>query len=400
MNSSEIIKDTDRYVMGTYNRFPVAIKNGKGCRVWDYEGKEYLDFTSGISVTSLGHCNEEINNVIRNQAEQLIHVSNLFYTEQQAKLASLLVENSFADKVFFCNSGTEAVEACIKLARKWGHENGKRYKIISTHGSFHGRTFGALSATGNRKHQIGYAPLVEGFEFAPYGSVEPLREIIRQTDICAIIVEPIQGENGVIIPHVNYLRELRKICNENNILLILDEIQVGLGRTGKLFASDHESVKPDIMALAKSLASGIPCGAALAREEIARYLTPGAHGSTFGGNPLAMSCAVKVLETVKEESFLENVRDLGIYFYDQLTVLANEHQDKVREVRGKGLIIGIEYNEPDIARNITFRLMENGLLTILTAGKVTRILPPLIVTQSEINEALEIIKRSLKEVNS
>lgn len=384
--------------MGTYNRFPIALKRGKGSRVWDYEDNEYLDFTSGISVTSLGHSNELINSVIKKQTENLIHVSNLFYTQQQSELASALVSSSFADKVFFCNSGTEAIEACIKLARKWGHENGKRYRIISTYGAFHGRTFGALSATGNRKHQLGYAPLVEGFEFAPYGTIEPVMEIIRQNDICAVLVEPIQGENGVILPPENYLGNLREICNEHSILLILDEIQVGLGRTGKLFAYEHEGIKPDIMALAKSLAAGIPCGAALASEEVAKHFTPGSHGSTFGGNPLAMSCALKVLEIVRNTGFLENVKELGEYFLNSLTGLSADYPDTVREVRGKGLILGIEYRDHNIAKDISSNLMKNGLLTILTAGNVTRILPPLTVNRSEIDESVEIINRSVKEV--
>lgn len=400
MNSQDIIRETENYVMGTYNRFPIALKSGKGCWVWDYDDRKYLDFTSGIAVTSLGHSNEIINSVINEQINRLTHVSNLFYTEEQAKLASMLINNSFADKVFFCNSGTESVEACIKLARKWGHENGKRYRIISTHGSFHGRTFGALSATGNRKHQLGYAPLVEGFEFVPYGTIEPVRELLRDgNDICAVIVEPIQGENGVIIPPENYLHELRKVCDENGILLILDEIQVGLGRTGKLFAHSHYGVEPDIMALAKSLASGIPCGAALAKDHVARSFTPGSHGSTFGGNPLAMSCASKFLETVNNQDFLDNVEKQGTYFYNNLLDIANDHPAVVKQVRGKGLILGIQYHEQQTASDITTRLMNNGLLTILTAGSVTRMLPPLIVNKSEIDESLDIINRSLKEVS-
>lgn len=398
MNTSEIIKKTDEFVMGTYNRFPIALKKGKGSRVWDFEDRSYLDFTTGISVTSLGHSNEIINSVIEEQIKDLTHVSNLFYTEQQAELASLLVSSSFADRVFFCNSGTEATEACIKLARKWGYENGKRYRIISTYGAFHGRTFGALSATGNRKHQMGYAPLVEGFDFVPYGTAEPVREIIRQKDICAIIVEPIQGENGVILPPHNYLKNLREICDEYNILLILDEIQVGMGRTGKLFAYEHEDIKPDIMALAKSLGGGIPCGAALASEDVASHFTPGSHGSTFGGNPLAMRCAKKVVETVSESGFLKSVSDAGDYFLDRLGNLSKVYPDIVKEVRGKGLILGMEYRTEELAKKISNALVKNGLLTILTAGKVTRILPPLIVTKDEIDEAMDIIRKSVEEV--
>ena len=385
--------------MGTYNRFPIALKHGKGSRVWDHEGREYLDFTTGIAVTSLGHSNEMINSVIEEQIGRLIHVSNLFYTEEQSRFSSLLVNNSFADKVFFCNSGTEAVEACLKLARKWGHDNGRRYRIISTHGSFHGRTFGALSATGNRKHQLGYAPLVEGFDFAPYGEIQPVREIVSQSEVCAIIVEPLQGENGVILPPDDYLKQLRELCDENDVLLILDEIQVGLGRTGKLFAHHHSGIEPDIMALAKSLASGIPCGAALSKGHIAETFSAGSHGSTFGGNPLAMSCARKVFEIVNKEEFLGNITDLGDYYKKRLSELTGDHTDLVKEVRGKGLILGIEYLDQDIAKKVTGRLTSNGLLTILTAGKVTRILPPLNVTKAEIDESLDKINTSLKEVS-
>jgi len=386
--------------MGTYNRFQIALKKGKGCFVWDNDGRKYMDFTSGIAVTSLGHSNDDINKVISEQINNLIHVSNLFYIEQQAVLARHLVENSFADRVFFCNSGTEAMEAAIKLARKWGHENEKKYKIISTHGSFHGRSYGALSATGNQKHQLGFAPLLEGFLFVPYGEIEAIRELASDNDVCAVMVEPVQGENGVILPPENYLENLRELCDEFNMLLILDEIQVGLGRTGKLFAYQHNGIEPDIMALAKSIASGIPCGALLAKDQIAESFTPGSHGSTFGGNPLAMSCAIKVFETVNDKDFLANVTKLGNYFFENLRNLTSDYTGIVKEIRAKGLILGIEYNESEIAKKVTEYLIKNGLLTILTAGKVTRILPPLNVTRDEIDQSLAIFNKSFKEAMS
>lgn len=398
MNAEQVIEKVNKYVMNTYSRYPVVLKKGKGCWVWDLNDKKYLDFTTGIAVTSLGHANPEINHLIREQIDNIIHTSNLFYTQQQAELSELLVNKSFARRVFFCNSGTEAIEAAIKLARKWGTENGKRYRIVSTIGSFHGRTFGSLSATGNRNHQLGYAPLLEGFDFVQYGNIESVRELLKERRTCAVIVEPVQGENGVIIPGDDYLSELRNLCDEYDTLLILDEIQVGLGRTGKLFAHEHSAIEPDIMALAKSMASGIPCGAILANEKTADCFNPGSHGTTFGGNPLALSCALKVFQTVMDTNFLKRVTELGTYFLQRLKQIEKSFPHLVVETRGLGLILGIEYRNEEIARNITSIFMDKGLLTILTVKKVSRILPPLIVEKEEIDTAVGIIEKSLKEV--
>ncbi len=400
MNSSEIIEASQKYIMNTYKRFPVSLVKGKGAWVWDTSSKKYLDFTCGIAVTSLGHSNPAIIDTIKEQIELLIHTSNLFYIQQQAQLGRILVENSSGDKTFFCNSGAEAVEAAIKLARKWGHQNGHRYKIISTFGSFHGRTMGALSATGNPKYHEGFEPLLEGFIFVPFGEIDPILKLIRQQDICAIILEPIQGENGVIIPPENYLKEVRSLCDKHNVLMILDEIQVGLGRTGKLFAYQHEKIEPDIITLAKSIASGIPCGAVIAKDEVASCFTPGNHGSTFGGNPLALSCAIKVLEIINDEELLSRIANKGKYFLEKLEVVAEKHSNIVKEIRGRGLIIGIEYSKSETLQKVTDKLIQKGLLTIPTAEKVTRILPPLIVSTEEIDIAIDIIDQVLEEVSS
>lgn len=397
MTPDEIISDVDEYVLGTYTRIPLTIKKGDGCWVWNYEDNKFLDFTTGIAVTSLGHSHPKLLEAIDSQSKMIIHSSNLFYLESQAKLAKNLVENSFADKVFFCNTGTEAVEGAIKFARKWGSNN-KRYKIISTLGSFHGRTYGSLSATGTKKFQDGFEPMLEGFEFVPYGEIDPLREKASDKEVCAVIVEPVQGENGVIIPKQGYLHEIRNICDENNILMILDEIQVGMGRTGKLFAYEHEGIEPDLMTLAKALGGGVPCGAVLLKNRVAESVTPGSHGTTFGGNPLAASCAIATLDIINNNKLLSNVSELGDYFLENLHEIHSEYSNLIKDVRGKGFILGIEFKSPEIAKNVITKCIENGLLTIYTAGTVMRILPPLIAGKEEIDFALKTINHSLKEV--
>ncbi|MGI9553421.1 MAG: aspartate aminotransferase family protein [Thermodesulfobacteriota bacterium] len=397
MTPDDIISDVDKYILGTYARIPLTIKNGEGCWVWDYEGRKFLDFTTGIAVTSLGHSHPKLLEVINSQSREIIHTSNLFYLESQAKLAKTLVENSFADKVFFCNTGTEAVEGAIKFAKKWGSKNNK-YKIVSTVGSFHGRTYGSLSATGTEKYHDGFEPLLEGFEFVPYGETEELRKITADNELCAVIVEPVQGENGVIIPKNGYLKEVKEICDENDLLLILDEIQVGMGRTGKLFAYEHEGIEPDIVTLAKALGGGVPCGAVLLNNRVAESITPGSHGTTFGGNPLAVSCATATLEIINDNKLLSDIGYLGSYFLDRLGEIHTEYPGLVSDVRGKGYILGVEFTSPETAKKVITKCIENGLLTIHTAGTVMRILPPLIAGREEIDFALNILNQSLKEV--
>ena len=385
------------HLMNTYGRLPVAMERGSGSWLWDAEDKKYLDYTTGISVNNLGHCHEKVTEAVTAQAKLLVHASNLFRIERQEALAEALVSRSFADRAFFCNSGTEAVEGSIKLARKWGADKGGRHGIISTEGGFHGRTMGALSATGGEKYREGFGPFLEGFSFAPYGDTNTLRRLAEQGDSCAVIVEPVQGENGVIIPPPGYLRRVRDICRENDMLLIFDEIQTGMGRTGKLFAYEHENVEPDIMALAKALGGGIPCGAVLAREEVAAHFTPGAHGSTFGGNPLAAAAACATIKAIFEENLLENAAELGGYFLEKFRNTERKYQRRIKETRGKGLMIGIEFEDPDFAKACFMISANNGLLVILTAERVFRLLPPLNTSEQEMDFALAVLEKSIEE---
>lgn len=389
-----------KHLMETYSRLPVTMREGSGSWLWDTEGKKYLDYTAGIAVNNLGHCHPSITDAITSQAATLIHTSNLFNIENQSALAETLVSNSFADRVFFCNSGTEAVEGSIKLARKWGAENGGKFAIISTEGAFHGRTFGALSATGSEKYRDGFSPFLEGFHFAPYGDPEAIARLASETNPCAVILEPVQGENGVIVPPPGYLKQVEEICGKSGMLLILDEIQVGMGRTGKLFAYEHEDVRPDIVALAKALGGGVPCGAVLATEDVARHFTPGAHGSTFGGNPLAAGAACAAVETILRENLPEKARELGDYLLCKLEDVRGKYPEHVSEVRGKGLIIGVEFSDGTFARNCFSVSVKNGLLVILTVERVFRILPPLNTNKEEIDLAVAIITKSIEEVAS
>ena len=389
-----------KYLMETYSRLPITMRKGSGSWLWDTEGKKYLDYTTGIAVNNLGHCHPRITDAIISQAATLIHTSNLFNIENQSALSEMLVSNSFADRVFFCNSGTEAVEGSIKLARRWGAENGGKFAVISTEGAFHGRTFGALSATGSEKYREGFSPFLEGFHFAPYADPDAIAHLAAETNPCAVILEPVQGENGVIVPPPGYLGRVREICGENDMLLILDEIQVGMGRTGRLFAYEHEDVRPDIVALAKALGGGVPCGAILAREEVAKHFTPGTHGSTFGGNPLATGAARAAMETILQENLPERARELGDYFLDKLGDVRGKYPEHVKEVRGKGLIIGVEFSDETFARDCFSVSVKNGLLVILTVERVFRILPPLTTNEEEIDFAVAVITKSIEEVVS
>ena len=390
----------EKYLMETYGRLPLTMQRGSGSWLWDTEGKKYLDYTTGIAVNNLGHCHPRITEAIISQASTLVHTSNLFNIENQCALSELLVSNSFADRVFFCNSGTEAVEGSIKLARKWGAQNGGRHAIISTEGAFHGRTLGALSATGSEKYREGFSPFLEGFHFAPYGDPDAIARLAAETNPCAVILEPVQGENGVIVPPTGYLRRVRDICGENDMLLILDEIQVGMGRTGKLFAYEHEDIKPDIVALAKALGGGVPCGAVLATEKVAKHFTPGTHGSTFGGNPLAAGAACAAVQTILEENLAAEAGRLGDYFLAKLEDVLEKYPEHVNEVRGKGLIIGVEFSDKDFARDCFSVSVKNGLLVILTVERVFRILPPLNTSEEEIDFAVTVITKSIEEVIS
>ncbi len=387
-------------LMNTYGRIPLTMKRGKGSWLWDGEGRKYLDYTTGIAVTALGHCHPEVTEAIRSQSGTLLHTSNLFNIENQYALAQLLVSNSFADRVFFCNSGTEAVEGSIKLARKWGSAHGGKYAVISTLGAFHGRTLGALSATGSEKYKEGFSPLVQGFHFAPYADADAISRLVVETEPCAVILEPVQGENGVVVPPEGYLGRVRDICTENGVLLVLDEIQTGIGRTGRFFACEHEEVEPDIMAVAKSLGGGVPCGAVLAREDVAAHFIPGIHGSTFGGNPLACAAACAVIKTILGEGLVKRAEKLGNFFLEKLEMIMHRYPEYVREVRGAGLMLGLEFKDENFAGRCFSVSLRRGLLVILTVGTVFRILPPLNTSEQEIEFAVTVINESIDEVIS
>ena len=387
METKELMKKSRAHICQTYNRFNLAILSGSGCNLWDQEGRQYLDFVAGIAVCNLGHCPPELARVLYEQAQQLVHVSNLYYTEPQAKLAGDLTSVCFADKVFFGNSGAEANEAAIKLARKYSRQRygPGRYGIITMKDSFHGRTLATLSATGQLKVQEGFEPLVDGFRYVDFDDLDAVAEAIDET-ICAVLVEPIQGEGGVRIPKANYLAGLRELCSKHDLLLIYDEIQVGMGRTGRLFSHQHEGVAPDIMTLAKALANGVPIGAMLASSEVAEAFTPGSHASTFGGTPLVTAVAIEVLRQISRQSFLDRVQVVGDYFREQLLSLHQKYSF-VREVRCRGLILGMELDFP--GGEIVIQCQERGVLINCTAEKVLRFLPPLIVTSEEVDRLIE-----------
>ena len=393
MDNQQIIKLTEKYVARTYARFPIALVRGKGVRVWDANGKEYLDFVAGIAVVSLGHGHPAIVRAIEQQARRLIHVSNLYHIASQSELARQLCRQSFANRVFFCNSGAEANEAAIKLARRYGGERlGGKYEVLSAHNSFHGRTLATLTATGQEKVRAGYDPLPPGFRQVPFNDLQSMEEAIDEKTTAAILVEPIQGEGGVIVPDRDYLQGLRELCDRKGILLIFDEIQVGMGRTGKLFAYEHYGVEPDIMTLAKALGGGLPLGAMLAREEVARSFVPGAHASTFGGNPLACSVGLAVLKTLLQGGVLKNCAKMGKLLFHGLQAL-KERFPFIREVRGKGLIIGMELERE--GSKIVDECLREGLLINCTAHKVLRFLPPLTVGKKDIQMGLAILEKVL-----
>ena len=387
MDSQTLMMLSEQYVAHTYARYPVVLVRGKGTRVWDQEGEEYLDFVSGLAVCNLGHCHPRVVKTIQGQAEKLIHVSNFYYIEPQIQLASLLCKHSFADKVFFCNSGAEANEGAFKLARKFAKEKtGKdRYEIITMERSFHGRTLATLAATAQEKFHKGYEPLMPGFKYVPFNDMGAVKKAI-DPKTCAVMVEPIQGEGGVNCPSEGYLKALREICDENNLLLIFDEVQVGMGRTGKLFAYEHEGVEPDILTLAKSLAGGVPIGALLIKKGIADSFKPGDHASTFGGNPLATAAGVAALTAILEEGMLENCRKMGNYFLSELDKMKNQFPF-IKEVRGKGLILGMELKID--GSSIVKEMLKKRILINCTMGNVLRFLPPLIVTQEEVDQVVK-----------
>lgn len=380
---TDIQNQADKYIFQTYGRFPVTLVKGDGCRVWDEHGKEYIDFVGGIAVCALGHSSPVVTKALTEQSKELVHVSNLYYTVPQIRLAKLLVENSFADRAFFCNSGAEANEAAIKLARRYSNEKygQNRNTIITMENSFHGRTMATLSATGQDKIKKGFNPLLHGFRFVPFNDSGAIESAIDET-VCAVMLEPIQGEGGVICPAPGYLKAVREICDRNNLLLIFDEVQVGTGRTGKLFAYENFDVEPDIMTLAKALGNGLPIGAMLAKEELNSTFGPGSHATTFGGTPLVTAVAEAVVKTIIEEGILKKCSETGDYFRKKLAGL-KERYGFIKDIRGYGLIIGLELDMPGAA--IVSQCMERGFLTVCAHEKVLRFVPPLIISKEEVD---------------
>ena len=392
MDTKTLLEWSAKYHTPNYGpRAPICIVRGEGARLWDTDGREYLDFGAGLAVVSLGHCHPRITGAIREAAATLLHVSNLYHNAPQIHLAKMLCEHSFAERVFFCNSGTEANEAAIKLARKYGRERGAsdRYEIIATRNSFHGRTLGALSATGQEKYQHGFEPMIPGFKHVAYNDLRAMERAL-DSRTAAILVEPIQGEGGVRVPDDDYLPGLRKLCDEAGVLLILDEIQTGVARTGKLWAYEHAGVEPDIMTLAKALANGVPIGAMLARDEVAAVLTAGTHASTFGGTPFVASVALATLTAVLDEKIPERAARLGRYVMEALRAFP---RDIVREVRGKGLLIGIELTKP--AGPVVDACREKGVIVLSAGDTVVRLAPPLIIDERDCDRALETLRTSL-----
>lgn len=380
---NETIEKADQVIASTYKRLPLVITEGRGCTLRDSEGKSYTDFFAGIAVCNLGHSHPRIAQAISRQAHTLVHVSNLFYTVPQTELAACLVERSFADKVFFCNSGAEANEAAIKLARKYYYDKGVtgRYRIISMKQSFHGRTMATLSATGQDKIKTGFAPLLEGFDFVEYNDIDALRSKM-DSSVCAVMMEPVQGEGGIRCSDPDYIRAVRRLCNETDTLLIFDEIQSGMGRTGKLFAYEHYGVEPDIMTLAKALANGLPMGAMLSTDRVAQSFGPGAHASTFGGTPIVASAAREVLRIFEEEHILEHCAEVGAYFKQCLTGLKDRHECVV-DVRGLGLLLGMELDID--GASVVDACREKGFLINCVQGNTLRFAPPLIITRDDID---------------
>lgn len=388
--TEQVIADGQKYVMNTYGRLPIVIDRGEGCYVWDLDGKRYLDLVAGIAVNSLGHAHPAVVRAIQEQSEKLLHCSNLYWIENQVKLAKLLVEKSGLGKAFFCNSGAEANEAAIKLARKWG--KGEKYHIITLKNSFHGRTLGSLAATAQEKYQKPFMPLPEGFSAVPLGDLDALEQAIRP-ETCAVMLEPIQGESGIHVPTQEYMQGVQAICRKHGILLILDEVQTGLGRTGKSFCFQNFDLEPDIVSLAKAIANGVPMGAIVAKTEVADCFQPGDHASTFGGTPIATAAGFAACSILLDDDFLAGVRETGEYFRAQLRELGEKHPGMIKEVRGMGLMIGCEL--AGSSKAAAAELLKQGVLINSIGEHVLRLVPPLVISKAEIDEFIPQLEAAL-----
>ncbi|WP_417040578.1 aspartate aminotransferase family protein [Cylindrospermopsis raciborskii] len=402
------VDNFNQVVMSTYGRFPIALERGAGCRVWDTQGKEYLDFVAGIATCTLGHAHPAMVEAVTYQIQKLHHVSNLYYIPEQGALAKWIVENSCADRVFFCNSGAEANEAAIKLARKYAHKvlDIAHPIILTAHASFHGRTLATVTATGQPKYQKNFDPLVPGFHYINYNDIKEVEAAVSELDegnyrVCAILIEPLQGEGGVRPGDKQYFQRLREICDETGILLIFDEVQVGMGRSGKLWGYEHLGVEPDIFTSAKGLGGGIPIGAMMSKK-FCDIFEPGEHASTFGGNPFACGVALTVCQTLERENILENVQEQGAHLREGLKMIVRKYPRHISQVRGWGLINGMEIREdsPLTASDVVRAAMEEGLLLVPAGPKVVRFVPPLIVTDTDINQALQCVERALSRISN
>jgi acetylornithine/N-succinyldiaminopimelate aminotransferase len=391
MTTKETIGLFDKYVIGNYPRLPRVIVKGQGCYMFDADGRRILDMFPGWAVSGIGHCHPKVVEAIRRQAGELLHIDNTLYSEPQGILARLLSERAFGGRSFFCNSGAEANEAAMKLARL--HTPQQKYKFITCEGSFHGRTFATMTATAQPKHHEGLLPLLPGFIYVPFNDIAALKAEFND-EVAAVMVEPIQGEGGINIADKEYLHTIRRLCDENGALLIFDEVTTGVGRTGKWFAYQHYDVTPDIMTMAKALGGGIAIGAMMATEEVAASLLPGKHASTFGGNALACAAAVAVIEAIEQENLLENAVKMGRYIKEKLNQLKQKHSI-IDHVRGLGLMIGVQLTST--GSQIVDKCLENGLRINCTQGNVLRFMPPMIVNESQIDQAVDILDNVLTE---
>lgn len=385
--------------MPTYNRADLAFERGEGAWLWTADGRRFLDFGSGIATTSIGHAHPHLVRVVAEQAAKVMHVSNLYRVPQAERLAARLVETSFADSVFFCNSGAEANEGMMKAVRKYHAETGhpEKYRFICFEGAFHGRTLATLAATGNEKYLAGFGPVVEGFDRAPFGNMNAVRDAIGP-NTAAIMIEPIQGEGGVRPADLRFLQELRAVCDEFGLLLALDEVQTGMGRSGKLWAHQWAGIEPDVMSSAKGIGGGFPLGAILAKEKVAKYLVPGTHGTTYGGNPLACAAGNAVLDVILAPGFLEQVDRVARYLWKGMQDLAARHPAVATGVRGAGLLIGLQLTPEVVNGEMQAAAVEEGLLTVAAGQNVLRVAPPLIITEAEVDQALAMLDRAARRM--
>jgi acetylornithine/N-succinyldiaminopimelate aminotransferase len=393
MTTQEVINLFDKYVIGNYSRLPKVIDRGKGCYIYDTDGGKILDMFPGWAVSGIGHCHPKVVKAIQKQAKILLHMDNTFYTELQGRLAEMLSERAFGGKCFFCNSGAEANEAAMKLARIYTAKG--KYKFITAFGSFHGRTFATMTATAQPKKHEGFQPVLPGFIYVPFNDVDALQKAF-DNEVAAVMIEPIQGEGGINVATPEYMQAIRQLCDKNQAVMILDEVQTGMGRTGKWFGYQHYDVEPDIITLAKTLGGGVAIGAMMAKPQIAAALTPGTHASTFGGNCIACAAGIAVIEAIEEENMLQNAQKIGQYAADKLNQLKSKYSI-IDHIRGKGLMIGIQLKTP--GAEIVSKCLQKGLRINCTQDTVLRFMPPMIVTKNQIDEAIEILDNVLSEIN-